>query len=226
MRSAFLKWARAGELQHVLARGTREHVQRGAYSWVKSDNAAEGTDPLLWSEWRLAIREPYPERWSVLIGDIVTNLRAALDHALWFAVNQYSGPPANPNQVTFPIAPTNAKMTRARNDLASLVSPDVWDVVDALQPYHGGTDAYMAPLEILRWLSNADKHRQIHLVGMTSVDFGPIDVEATWPVEIVEEWRHDGLIADGDVAARLVVKRPVGSHTIDTKPVFGRCPAQ
>lgn len=84
MRSAWLKWARAVELQQELARLTREFGARGAptYEYLASDDADQHLLTIT-MEWRLRVVEPFPERWSVLLGDIVTSLRAALDHAFW-----------------------------------------------------------------------------------------------------------------------------------------------
>jgi hypothetical protein len=87
--------------------------------------------------WRLRVTEPYPERWSLLLGDSVTNLRASLDHAFWAAVNAYSGPPPRPSTVFFPISRTDDSYKKPTRELKPLVAPDVWKVVDAVQPLYG-----------------------------------------------------------------------------------------
>jgi hypothetical protein len=42
------------------------------------------------------------------------------------------------------------------------------------------------PLESLRWLSNIDKHRAVHVVGRVAFDTGPIIVDGD-QYEVVEE---------------------------------------
>ncbi len=54
-----------------------------------------------------------------------------------------------------------------------LVAADVWDMIKRVQPYHGGQLAHAVPLEVLRWLSNVDKHRFLHEVGCIAIDLGP-----------------------------------------------------
>ena len=84
---------------------------------------------------------------------VLTNLRAALDHAFWRVVIQHSGLPAQPHRITFPIASTEQRFKAPKKELAPLVSSEVWEVIEALQPFHGGDLAHTAPLEVLRWLS-------------------------------------------------------------------------
>jgi len=208
----------------VLARETREFVGLDSYEYVRIDNAADATDPLVRMHWQLRIKQSYPERWSVLIGDVLTNLRAALDHTLWEAVLTHSGPPAKPQQVQFPIATAADKFRQPTADLAPLVSPKVWELVESVQPFHAGAQAHTAPLEVLRWLSNVDKHRFVHVVGRTLVDLAPVLVGAAVPLEVVEQWRHEGAAADGTVVARLSIRRPPDGVPVDLRPTFAHLP--
>jgi hypothetical protein len=218
--SAWTKWARAVEHQKILARAGREYTALDSYEYVRTDNCADATDPVIKMHWRLNIKIPYPERWSVLIGDVLTNLRAALDHIFWQTVIAHSGQPLKPHRVTFPIAPTETGFRKQANELSMLVAPDVWKVVEAVQPFHGGALAHTHPLEILRWLSNVDKHRAIHIVNRTAVDMGPIGVGSPTPIEILEDWRLTGTAEHGTVLARLKVRRPPQTQPLDVMPTF------
>jgi hypothetical protein len=224
MRSAWIKWARAVEHQRVLARRTREFVGVDSYEYVRFDNASDGTDPLLRMHWRISIKQPYPEQWSVLLGDVLTNLRAALDHVFWAAVVAHSGPPVRPHRVQFPIMTAAAKFGQAAAELQQLVAPNVWELVESLQPFHGAARAHTAPLEILRWLCNVDKHRSVHVGGRPAFDLAPVIVESVVPLEIVEERRHEGPVEDNTVVARLKLKRPVGSTPVELRPTFAYLP--
>lgn len=225
VRSAWIKWARAVEHQKVLARALREFASVESYEYVRTDNAQDGDDPVLSVHWRAVVRVPYPERWSVLLGDVFTNLRAVLDHAFWAAVHDHSGPPARPQRIEFPICPSEAKSNDKAKELAALVAPDVWRVVDAVQPFRERSSAHLNPLEMLRWLSNVDKHRAVHVVERIAVDLGPIVLQSPTPLEVIEEWHVSGPADDGAVVARLKVKRPTASGPIELKPVFAHAPS-
>jgi hypothetical protein len=144
--------------------------------------------------WRLRILEPLPERWSVLLGDVLTNFRAAMDHTFWAAAVSHSGQPEKPQRVTFPIAMKEKSFKGTAKDLQCLVSPAFWDFVEAIQPFHGSRP-HAVPLESLRWLSNVDKHRAVHVVGRVAFDTGPIIVDGA-QYEVVEEQRFAGELAD------------------------------
>ena len=100
--------------------------------------------------------------------------------------------PRAPHQVTFPIHTQRKRFTKAAKELQPLVSPKVWEYVESVQPLHGGEQAHTHPLEILRWLSNVDKHRAVHVVERTDFGSGPVLVRSSHPLEAVKEWRLDG----------------------------------
>lgn len=222
MRSAWLKWARGVEHQKVLARATREFVAgRTLYMYERTDNSADSTDPLVRMHWRLRDLPEYPERWSILLGDIVTNLRAALDHAFWAAAVRHSGVPTKPHVVNFPITPVHANFD-SKGILRRLVADDVWEIVEAVQPFHGGDQAHTTPLEVLRWLSNVDKHRAVHVVNCVAVDLGSLLLDSAPQAEVVDEYRKVGPVKDGDVVARLKLKRTHGdAYSLDLTPAVG-----
>jgi len=220
MRSAWLKWARGVEHQKALAAETRKRDHLGGYEYDRFDNLNDATDPLVRMHWQLRVTDPYPERWGVLLGDSVTNLRAALDHAFWAAANAHSGPPANPTIVTFPISPTAQKYKRPTAELKLLVAPEVWDIVDAVQPFPGGNVAHTSPIEILRYLSNRDKHRAVQVVARNSLHLVPIEVQSEVPIDVVHRWQREGPTENGDVVARLKFRRTVESQSVDVIPTM------
>jgi hypothetical protein len=218
-QSWWLKWARAVEHQRALARATREFLSQHTYEYERVDNAGDRDDPLVKIHWQLRIKRPFPEHWSPQLGDILTNLRGALDHLFWEVVTRHSGPPTKPTRVQFPIETTSQGFASRAGELRQLVSPEVWQVVDALQPFHGGAQAYASPLAILAWLNNLDKHRAVHVIGRTFVDLGPTVVDANRPLEIVENWRAEGSVEDGAVVARcLKIRRPTARQFVDLRP--------
>lgn len=171
MRSAWIKWARGVEHQRVLARSMREFSATTAHEYVRGDNADDGSDPLVQVEWRLKVLKPFPERWGVLLGDVFTNLRAAMDHTFWAAAVAHSGPPERPHRVMFPITADRKSFKTNAKEIQPLVAPAFWDYVESVQPFHAG-HAHAVALESLRWLSNVDKHRGVHVVARTAFDAG------------------------------------------------------
>jgi len=220
MGSAWSKWARAVEHQRMLARRTREYLAADPYTYERWDNLGDATAELVRMHWRFNVRQAPPQQWSVVLGDAVANLRDTLDHVMWAAVHAHSGPPAKPKQVEFPITTNTATFQNVAKKLQPLVAADVWNMVEESQPFHGAQLAHAAPLEVLRWLSNVDKHRFLHEVGRTAIDFGPTLVDAPVPLQVVEDWRHEGPAEHGQVLVRLKIRRPNGSTTIHVLPTF------
>lgn len=216
MRSAWIKWARGVEHQRVLARAMREFSSTKSHEYVRVDNARDADDMLVKAHWRLRILEPFPECWSVLLGDVLTNFRAVLDHTFWAAAVSHSGQPDKPQRITFPIATKEKSFKDNAKDLQPLVPPAFWDFVEAIQPFHAPRP-HTVPLESLRWLSNVDKHRAVHVVGRVAFDAGPIIVDGD-QYEVVEEERFAGELKDNDVVARLKFKRPAQSGGIQPDP--------
>ena len=115
LRSAWLEWARAAEMQQILARATREYGALGnTHDDTRTDNADDVSNPIFSAHRKLRTKRPHPARWSVLMGDVLTNFRAALDHAVWYAVNARSGRPPNPQHVAFPICTVPKKFKDRR----------------------------------------------------------------------------------------------------------------
>ncbi len=123
-----------------------------------------------------------PARWSVIIGEIIHNLRSALDHIVWQLVIANGRVPSEANQ--FPIYSANergkqkgrerkAKWIRMLRD----VHPTHRAFIKALQPYRRRHRLLYVPLERLVDMSNEDKHRLLitTVIGLVPApDSGPI----------------------------------------------------
>lgn len=114
-------------------------------------------------------------RWGLMIGDVVHNLRSALDHLAWQIAHENGKSPGNPRQVQFPIADT-ATAFRSSSALQQ-IDPAYWPRVEAFQPYTPitGPDRWSGPpihpLALLRDLSNEDKHRVVTPIIARSQSF-------------------------------------------------------
>lgn len=119
-------------------------------------------------------KEP-PLELSVLCGELVYDLRSALDHIAVELIEVHGAKPIR--RAAFPISstevdwiervhfPRNAAGKRVRGPLHGLSKLcDAWAYVQRAQPYQRGSAAPSHPLAELNELSNRDKHRVIHAV--------------------------------------------------------------
>ncbi|ABS04339.1 hypothetical protein [Kineococcus radiotolerans] len=225
LASAWLKWARAVEHADALARATRQWQASGPHRYERREALSPFYERRLQVEWWLRVEHPVPPRLPVLVGDVLTNLRGALDHALWAAVRAHSGRPVKPNRVQFPIDTSERAFRAHAQELQRLVRAEVWQLVEKVQPFQLGEDATAHPLERLRWLSDVDRHRLAPVVEMMSTPLGPADVTAEPPVQVLSQWRTAGPVRDGDVLLQLVLRRPDDSTEVVLRPTFAVVPS-
>lgn len=104
---------------------------------------------------KVRITEPIPAHWSADIGDVIHNLRSALDHLACELVRANHG--TITTDTAFPISddPTkfNAHLHRRLKD----ASPAAISAVERINPYKGGND----DLWRIHHLDIVDKHRSI-----------------------------------------------------------------
>jgi hypothetical protein len=105
------------------------------------------------------------DHWPLILGDAIHDLRGALDHLMWQLAIVYLGRTPNKaekNNVQFPVVrrlrdfPTERHLRYAR--------PADIDRLKPFQPYKRLNKGQLHPLPKLVSLSNADKHRRLHLL--------------------------------------------------------------
>lgn len=109
------------------------------------------------------VREHHPPdkiRWSLMVADIVHNLRCALDHTFWALLQDEfpSGLPPKTDRLSFPIwsAPPNADQRRNFQPL----SPKFLAAIESVQPYSRPDNRFpVHPLAIIRDIDNGNKHK-------------------------------------------------------------------
>jgi hypothetical protein len=124
-------------------------------------------DPLLgetgaWGA-RLHIDGDLPEDVPLIVGDFLHNLRASLDYLARALVLTSGGVPVDGvGGTTFPILKEDKKDKPLT--VKGLKSPEIRLAIEAVQPYKYPecTQSWHA-LRILHELSNADKHRELHI---------------------------------------------------------------
>jgi hypothetical protein len=116
---------------------------------------------------------PPPPRLSLICGDAIQNLRAALDHLVWQLVLLEGNRPGGWTKfpITTHVNDFNSSV-RVPKDPKKHPSPlqgitvdsDAWTLIEEAQPYKGGQmgkDPAIHELSFLAFLSNTDKHRTL-----------------------------------------------------------------
>lgn len=168
---------------------------------------------------RLELRAP--SEWSLIMGDILTNLRAALDHAVYeHATSRQSLNSGQRKRLYHPMSITSSdwestpeitqddgttKPARAgiRESLQELIAPDVLAVIEKHQPFNSekGPPQWHS-LAILSGLVNRDKHRAVLEVPINIAEFAINSAS----FEIVSEGDLKEL-PDGAVEKVITVRR-------------------
>jgi hypothetical protein len=148
-------------------------------------------------------------------GDVIHNLRSALDHLAGQLVRVSSG--KEPSRgVEFPIAKDAATYEREKARKVEGMCPEVIKAIDALKPYKDGNDA----LWRIHELDNIDKHRTLFTYAndcflyadwMSEYGSGPYNIKASDPhfggigifddeVERIVEFELDEAVSKAKVA--------------------------
>lgn len=157
----------------------------------------------------LLAHHPPPERISVIVGDVVHNLRSSLDHAVWCLGN-----PPEPKSC-FPIFETEDGFERRGLAVLRGIPDEAIKAIRAHQPFQY-EEARRHPLWLLHLLSNIDKHRKLGAVAGYSVSPGAALRERTGELVTLPISINQGLLHDGDEIARFPVPRAeTGKRQLD-----------
>ena len=110
------------------------------------------------------------DRWNVIIGEILHDLRSALDYLAWGAANR----PWRKTQ--FPIFTTETQWAESAGPMIRTIPDKYLTVMKEAQPYQNltlGKDPAEHFLAILSYLSNRDKHRLLHTTLFTLDEAAP-----------------------------------------------------
>ena len=164
--------------------------------------------------------------WGVMLGDVVHNLRSALDLLIWQLALLSGSKPGN--HLQFPIESNGAGYWSRRKDgepstrelRLKGVDEQLRTVVDEAQPYLARHNADAHSLGLLAYLSNVDKHRFIHTA------LSVIDPHAPDPLQLlsnadagnVEDTVSSPFPLDGEAeVGRLVFSCPGSNPHVEMK---------
>lgn len=156
--------------------------------------------------------------WSLMVGDILTNLRAALDHAVYGHANaRASLTSTQQQQMSYPIieeslawfGDPNASSRKLREGIRKtkyepFVHPAVLSVVDQSQPFNV-SDPRWHGINVLKALVNRDKHRSLRVVIYTTEEIS-VTRTAAAGYELIP--RKDQAMEDGAWVGTARVQLP------------------
>ena len=128
--------------------------------------------------------KPVPDEFSLLLGELLYQLRSALDACVYQATIYATGknPPADENKLEFPLTFDASEFPNLAKRRISALPQNVQDGVERVQPYNTPTlppeemvENLNRSLGILNDLARKDRHRKLHVVG-------------AWPIKNLPEF--------------------------------------
>ena len=120
-----------------------------------------------------------PVRWSILVGEILYNLRSALDHLVWQLVLENQRTPGRHNQ--FPITRDQGHWQQERVRALKGVNQRHQAMIGYVQPFTGGISLPfdVSRLKVLDGLSNIEKHRQlvVAVIASSGIEANSLDLD-------------------------------------------------
>jgi hypothetical protein len=113
---------------------------------------------------------PVPDRFSILAGDVIRDLRSALDYLAWQLALVYADPP--PERTEFPIFKDKAIFDKRHKRLIGGIDPELHPKLERIQPFNAMGDAEKNPLWVLHRMANDYKHRLPRVVASLPTGVG------------------------------------------------------
>ncbi|MGV0796229.1 hypothetical protein ABQF26_04645 [Mycolicibacterium elephantis] len=206
MQSAFAKLARAKVHLDQLDTDVKAFRAREPHDWTLSAVDHLFDPSLAVVKVHVRVKEQTPDTWPLIVGDVLTNLRAALDHAVYgHASSRRALTPAQEKSLNYPIITIATDWPNHRNRLAQFLDTNVLNVIEDSQPFKAG-DPNWHSLALLNNLVNEDKHRAVRTVSYISEH---LDVPSS-DLQIVRRDVPSVEMTEGALVASLTVRRAEG----------------
>jgi hypothetical protein len=163
----------------------------------------------------VAISRTPPPDLGTAVGDVVHNLRSALDSIVYdLSVSAHPTlTEAQKRSIGFPIALEETALNAAPMRYAPQPAQDE---IEALQPYNGGIPVRVSPLWLVHELNRLDKHRFVQVIPALAM--GSYWARPSVPVE--DRPRATGPFEDGAELARFVFAEPQPDVDMEFHPMF------
>lgn len=136
----------------------------------------------------ICIVDHIPSTWqtrvSVVAGEVVHDLRSALDHLAWQLVLDHSGSLSNKNakKVQFPIL--KKQKDWSNNYTVSMIKSANASLLVPRQPFSSQSAIDSHPLAVLQYFSNQDKHRILNSVLVRPLGFSLNDSDTVESIQV------------------------------------------
>lgn len=164
---------------------------------------------------------PPPLYLGLILGEVVHDLRSALDQLAWQLAIKHVGPdtladPRVGKLIVFPI--TSSPEAFAKHRARPYFDRDALTTMDGLQPYQNASSRLVNPLAIVQEWSNTDKHRSLTpSLGQLSTDDVRFVADAAIDINSVELLLPESTVIDPS-APLLRIPAPADT-TIRFEPI-------
>ncbi len=136
-----------------------------------------------------------PDKIALISGDVIQNLRSALDHLAYDLFISENKGTVSSKHIYFPIEKDLQTYEKEKVRKTKGISGKKLKLIDSIQPYKGGNDT----LWTIAMLNNIDKHRLLITVGST---FGSVDIGSLMIAQMKK------LMKDNDIPDMPLFIRP------------------
>lgn len=162
--SARKKLERARTHLDALDQAVDEFRERSPYEFTTHTPGNKKGSSDIWVTVTVTEAPAIPDSWALITGDILTNARGALDHAVFPHIRARK-PTLERKYIQYPIEDSKEQWNKNK-----WFSKEVRKVVVESQPYRVSESA-VHPLRVLRELVNMDKHRDLVIANYSVDDF-------------------------------------------------------
>lgn len=211
LSSATLKLARAYEHLDSVDAEVRDFFEGNPYVMASEANLETGERLV-----RAGADDP-SIRLSYIVGDALHNLRSALDYLVW----ERTPPQKRTKHTGFPLLVAAPKGAFSNLPPVRGLAASDCAVVERLQPYKTRDPAQVLdePLRVVHDLNVADKHKFVHLTGI-SLESSTLRPIAPPGAHIRHSETFPGPFEDGAILARVVVSPPETEVNMNFEPTF------
>ena len=151
------------------------------------------------------------ERWGLLVGDCIHNLRSALDYIAW----RLAGSDRADTNTQFPIFTTREGWQRQGVRRIRGMKTEARALIERTQPFHSTTPD-LALLNVIRILDDTDKHKLITVVAAAPSSLS-IDIPTTHP-EIVPTptFFYPPVLSDNAVLAMVEIPNTTDNVEVES----------
>lgn len=163
------------------------------------------------------------QRWALMVGDCIHNIRCAIDHAVYAIAIHENGmnPPRDEKLIMLPICATPEKFKSGRNKVRCL-SNSVRAAIEGFQPYNRPHPDLPPLLGVLNDLDNANKHKFLTLVH-SAISRGDFGLEWSGPApagSILRLRTNPNPLEDGSEIAAITCERSLPDMKFREDNVF------